>query len=120
MNYTDIFIQCNQQDIQNLVQQVFMQNGFSVQWFHPNAGKAKKGSEKMNIVFGAFSQYYEIDFQILNMPDRSLAVRLIKSNSGWWGGIIGAHNVEKQFKSVVDMLSNYFIGIGVFRGRNPP
>lgn len=120
MNYTDIFVDCGQQDIQNLVQQVFSQNGFTLQWSNPNKGRATKGSKKMNIAFGALSQYYSIDFMILHNPDQSLVVRLQKSNSGWWGGMIGASKVEKQFKSVVDMLSNYFIGMGVFRGRQPP
>ncbi|UCF08141.1 MAG: hypothetical protein JSW28_00135 [Thermoplasmata archaeon] len=120
MNYTDIFIACPITDIQNMIQHVFYQNGFKVAWYTSNTGKATKGSKGENIALGAFAQYYEIDFQILAMPDQTSAVRLIKATSGWWGGIIGAHKVERQYKDIVDMLSNYFMSLGVFRGRNPP
>lgn len=118
MKYTDIFVASPPQNIQNMLQHVFYQNRFNVQWHSHSAGKAHRGSKGANIALGALSQYYEIDFEIMVMPDKSFAVRLFKSNSGWWGGAIGAMKVSKQYDSVVDMLSNYFMAQGCFKGRS--
>jgi hypothetical protein len=118
MKYTDIFVASPPQNIQNMLQYVFYQNKFNVQWHSHSAGKAQRGSKGANIALGALSQYYEIDFEILVMPDQSFAVRLFKSNSGWWGGAIGAMKVSKQYDTVVDLLSNYFMTQGCFKGRS--
>ena len=120
MKYTDIFVDCPPAEIQRMIQQVFHQNMFDVLWHSPSAGKAYRGSKGKNLALGAVSQYYEIDFQIFALPERTMAVRLIKSNTGWWGGILGAHLVESRFTEVVNMLSNYFYSLGVYKGRNPP
>lgn len=120
MRYTDIYVTAPIQSVQQMVQQVFHQNGFTVEWHSQYAGKAHKGSRGMNVAFGAIAQYYEIDFQLFSMPDNTVAVRLLKSTSGWWGGVIGASMVEKRYNEVVGMLSNYFYSQGMYKGRNPP
>jgi hypothetical protein len=117
VKYTDIFVGCPPENIQNLIKEVFYQNKFNVLWHSPDSGKATRGSKGKNLAFGVLSQYYEIEFQILALPDKSYAVRLIKANSGWWGGLLGAMKVDEQFEGVVNMLSNYFISQGLYRGR---
>ena len=118
MKYTDIFVASPPQNIQNMLQHVFYQNKFTVQWQSHAKGKASRGSKGANIALGALSQYYKIDFEILTMPDQSFVVRLLKSNSGWWGGAIGAMRVNKQYEEVVNMLCHYFSSQGCFRGRD--
>jgi hypothetical protein len=120
MEYTDIFVNGSIDNVKQAVQQAFEHNKFSLDWQSEMAGKAKRGSKGMNIAFGAFSQYYEMDFQIMSMPDGSLSLRLIKSTSGWAGGAIGAHKVKQQYSDIVNGLSNYFQGQGILKGRNPP
>ncbi len=119
MEYTDIFVDSPIENVQHLVQQVFEANKFSVNWNDPYSGKAQRGSKGMNVAFGGFAQYYEIDFQIHSMPDNSVAVRLVKSTTGWMGGALGAHKVKKQYKQVVDMLSHFFQSQGLYKGRQP-
>jgi hypothetical protein len=116
MKYTDIFVASPPDNIQNMLQHVFYMNKFTVQWQSHAIGKAQKGSKGANIALGALSQYYEIDFQILSLPDQSFAIRLIKANSGWWGGAIGAARVSSQYDGVVNMLANYFNAQGCYRG----
>ena len=120
MDYTDIFVNCSIENAQQMVQTVFQQNTFEINWMSQFNGKAQRGSKGMNVAFGALAQYYEIDFQIMTLPDGTVAVRLIKATSGWMGGVIGAHKVKKQYEGVVNMLSGYFQSQGVYRGRNPP
>jgi hypothetical protein len=119
MKYTDIFIKSTKEHAQQLTQQVFQQNGFNIKWSSPDAGKATKGSKGKNIAFGALSQYYEIDFQIMKLQDDKIAVRLFQSTSGWVGGALGAHKVKKKYKEIVDMLTNWFKHQGAFVARKP-
>lgn len=121
MDYTDIYVNAPIQNVQQMVQQVFHQNGFKIDWKGQYAGKAKKGSKGANVALGALASYYEIDFKIFAMKDQSVAVRLVKATSGLlFGGVVGAMKVKKQYKAVVDMLSNYFRSQGSLKGRNPP
>jgi hypothetical protein len=120
MKYTDILVRSSVQNVQNLVQQVFYQNGFKVNWQSGLVGKATKGDQGTNVLLGGFAQYFEIDFQIWPMENQTVAVRIMKSNIGVMGGLWGAHQVETKYKEIVDMLSNYFYSQGVYVGRNPP
>jgi hypothetical protein len=116
MTYTDIFVASPPENIQNMLQHVFYQNQFTIQWQSHAVGKAQRGSKGANIALGALSQYYEIDFQIMSLPDKSFAVRLFKSNTGLWGGLWGAMKVSKQYDEVVNMLTHYFSAQGCYRG----
>jgi hypothetical protein len=117
VKYTDIFVACPPENIQYMLQQVFYANQFNVLWYSPDSGRAHRGSRDKYVFWGALSQYYEIDFRILTLPDKSYAIRLIRSNTGLWGGVIGVMNVNKQFEDVAYMLSNYFNSYGLYRGR---
>ena len=116
MNYTDIFVLGSLDNVKQAVQQAFEYNKFKVQWQSDFAGKATKGTKGMNIAFGAFAQYYEIDFQNMSARDGSIALRLIQSNTGWAGGIMGASKVKKQYGDMVNGLSGYFQGQGIYKG----
>jgi hypothetical protein len=117
MTFTDIFITGSPENARQAAQQAFEYNKFKVQWLTDFVGKATKGSKGMNIAVGAFAQYYEIDFQIMAANDGSVALRLIQSNSGWAGGIIGASKVKKQYEEIVNGLSSYFQSQGLYKGR---
>lgn len=117
--FTDIFVSGDVQSIRQAVQNIFQHNKFKVEWQTQFAGKAKRGSKGANFALGAFAQYFEIDFQIYQAPNKDIAVRLIRSNIGLMGGAIGAVRVGKQFSKVVDMLSNSFYQMGIYKGRNP-
>jgi hypothetical protein len=119
MEYTDIFVASTTANIKQAIQQAFEFNQFAIQWQSDFAGLATRGSKGKNIAFGAFAQYYEMEFQILTGPDNNLVLRLIRTTSGWAGGAIGAHKVKKQYAEIVDGLSNYFNTQGIYRGRNP-
>ena len=119
LEYTDIFIAGQPPHVQQTVLQVFTQSGFSVELSSTYTGKARRGSAGMNIMFGALAQYYEVDFQILTLPDGTVVLRLIKMNTGLAGGIIGVSEVDQQFSDIVYIFSNYFHAIGQFRGRYP-
>ncbi len=117
--FTDIFVSCSPQSIKQAVQNIFQQNKFAVEWQTQFAGKAKRGSKGANFALGALAQYFEIDFQIYQTQKKEIAVRLMRSNIGLMGGAIGVHRVSKQFSQVVDMLSNTFYQMGIYKGRNP-
>src|SRR3989449_5614243 len=99
--YTDIQVKGAVENVQNLVQHAFGANGFKVQWAGPTKGKAEKGSKGANLMLGALSQYYGVDFEIAPSPNGAV-LRLVKSNTGWAGGYLRARKVEKQVPQLGD------------------
>lgn len=118
MSHTDIFVNGSMENVRQAVLQAFEHNQFRVQWSSETAGKAVKGSKGKNIALGAFAQYYEMDFQIMAVADGSLALRLVQSNTGMAGGILGAVKVKRQYEDIVNGLSGYFQSQGIYKGRN--
>lgn len=114
-SYADIAVKGAVENVQNLVQGAFAANGFRVQWAGSTKGKAEKGSKGANIALGALSQYYGIDFEIYPAEDAA-TLRLIKSNTGWVGGIWGASKVNKQFEQLSDMIAAWFHQQGILQG----
>jgi hypothetical protein len=108
VKYTDILVEKPIQNAKQTIQRIFEQKGFKVEWNDQYSGKATRGSKGMNIAFGAFAQHYVIDFQVTPSSDQVTAIRLIRSSSGWWGSVAGAYKTEKQYKKIVDMVSNQF------------
>ncbi|MCI4371409.1 MAG: hypothetical protein L3J78_02045 [Thermoplasmata archaeon] len=115
--YTDIQVKGSVENVRNLVQQAFAANGFQANWTGPARGKAEKGSKGANLMLGALAQYYGVDFEIAANPNGAV-LRLIKSNTGWAGGYLGARKVEKQFQSLGDLLAAWFQQQGVLLGRS--
>jgi hypothetical protein len=117
LEYTDIFVRGELQQVQQAVQRVFSQGGFKIEWQGPFAGKAKRGSKTGQIIGGALVEYLEFDFQIFQTPDGTVVVRIIKASSGWWGGYLRVRQAKRKHQEIVNMLSNYFYSIGTFLGR---
>ena len=115
-HYTDIAVRGSIDNVRNLVQTAFVAQGFAVNWAGPAKGKAEKGSKGMNIALGALAQYYGVDFEIGSTPDGAV-LRLIKSNTGWAGGYLGARKVEKKFEELGDLMAAWFQQQGVLMGR---
>ncbi len=112
-NYADIGVMGSIQNVQNLVQAAFTSNKFNVSWESPTKGKAEKGSRGANIAFGALAQYYAVNFEIDPLGQEGAALRLYQANSGWAGGVIGAHRVKKQFDELYSTLTTWFKSQGV-------
>jgi len=108
MEYFDLIVDGPFQNVQQMVHNYFQYNGFTIQWRNPYYGIAERGSKGLNVVGGAFAQYYKIDFQILMLPDQTICIRLFKANTGGWGGVAGVYMVDKQFQEIIDGLSYYF------------
>lgn len=115
VEYADIGVSAPVNEIQNSVNQAFVSNGFSVSWADQRKGKAEKGSKTANFIAGGLAQYYGVDFEIYPMEKGSV-LRLMKSNTGMMGGLLGMRKVEKQFNQLVDMLSAWFQTQGQFMG----
>jgi hypothetical protein len=120
VKYTDVFVVGTLEEVQQAVAYALHAHGLEVEWADYFSGKATHGSKGANVAVGAFAQYYEVDFQILQLPDQSIAVRLFKSNSGWMGGAIGAYKVGKRYDEVVRSVCDYFQFQGRLRGTDPP
>lgn len=108
MDYFDLIVDGPFQNVQQMLQNFFYHNGFRIIWHNPYYGIAERGSKGLNVVGGALAQYYEIQFQLIVMPDQSICVRLFKGNFGALGGVIGIAMVEKQYQEIIDNLSYYF------------
>src|SRR5206468_6759837 len=94
VSYADIAVKGSVQNVQNLAQTAFAANGFTVKWESATKGHAVKGSRGLNLVLGAFAQYYGVDFEIYPGQDAAV-LRLLKSNTGLAGGIWGMMKVSK-------------------------
>src|SRR2546425_7651403 len=105
--YTDIQVKGSVENVQNLVQHAFGANGFQIKWDGPTKGKAEKGSKGANLMLGALSQYYGVDFEIAPNPNGAL-LRLVKSNTGWAGGYLDDRKEVKQFRQLRDTLAGWF------------
>jgi hypothetical protein len=114
-SYSDITVKAPVANVQNLVQQAFVANGFGVKWENPTKGLAEKGSKGANIMLGVLAQYYGIQFEIHPQGEAS-TLRLHKENTGWVGGYFGARKVEKQFDQVSDTLASWFNQQGILQG----
>ncbi len=114
-NYADIAVVGSVQNVQNLVQTAFTANKFSVNWASAVKGKAEKGSRGANLALGALAQYYAVDFEIYP-GGQGATLRLYQANSGWAGGMIGAHRVKKQFDELYATLTTWFQTQGVLAG----
>jgi hypothetical protein len=117
MRHTDVLVTGQFETVQQMVQQLFWQQGFNVVWQDGYNGKATKGDKGMNVIGGAFAQYYEIDFQIFSSPETGMGVRVFKSNIGGWGGVAGVAMVGEEYDNIINFLTNYFQTYGMFRGK---
>lgn len=115
MAYADILVRIDPQGAQNIVNQAFTANGFRVTWASGAHGKAEKGSKGANIALGALAQYYGIDFQIIPGP-HGCTFRLIQSNTGLAGGLIGMSAVKKKFGAVSTSLAQWMQANGLLLG----
>lgn len=84
-------------------------------WENAQQGKAEKGSRGANLALGALAQYYGIQFAILPVGEGA-TLRLIRSNSGAAGGLIGMARVKKQFNALSDTLAAWFRQQGTLVG----
>ncbi len=114
-NYADIAVRGSVDNVQQLVQGAFAANKFNVGWASALKGRAEKGSKGMNLALGALAQYYAVDFEIYPNPQGAI-LRLYQANSGWAGGMIGAHRVKKQFEELHNLLVGWFQQQGVLAG----
>jgi len=115
-HYTDIAVRGSVDNVRNLVQTAFAAQGFDVNWAGPMKGKAEKGSKGMNIALGALAQYYGVEFEIASTPDGAV-LRLIKANTGWAGGYLGARRVEKKSEELGTLMASWFHQQGVLMGQ---
>ena len=115
-HYTDIAVRGSIDNVRNLVQAAFGAQGFEVNWASTANGKAEKGSKGLNIAFGALAQYYGVDFEIGSTSDGAV-LRLIKANTGWASGYLGARRVEKKFEELGTLMTSWFQQQGVLMGR---
>ncbi len=116
MRYTDIYLEADIEHTKQVVQGVFQQNKFKIQWTSPYSGTASRGSKGWNVVGGALAQYYEVGFQIYEAPESPITVRLTKMNIGGFGGLTGTVMVDKKFEDIVKAFADHFIQIGLYRG----
>src|SRR2546428_12380451 len=98
-NYTHIQLKGAVENVKNLGQHAFGANGFKVQWDGPTKGKAEKDSKGANLMLGALSQYYGVDFEIAPNPNGAV-LRLVKSNTGWAGGFLGARKGVEEVQQL--------------------
>ena len=117
--YVDIFIDGKIHLAKQTTQEVFLKNGFRVQWLNEHSGRAKKGNAGLAFAFGAIAQSYTIDFQIFTMPEGNSGVRLFKSSDGWQGGVWGSVKTKRQYFEIVNMLAYDFDQRGIYKGKFP-
>lgn len=115
-NFADIAVRGSVENVQQLVQSAFVANSFRVSWESAVKGKAEKGSRGANLALGALAQYYAVDFEIHPAAAAGATLRLYQANSGWAGGVIGAHRVKKQFEELHTLLVSWFQQQGVLSG----
>jgi hypothetical protein len=114
--FMDIFAIGTLDHIQQVTQNVFTQHGFKIDWYDQFSGKAHKGSKGANFAFGTLAQYFEIDFQLSVLPTKAIRLRLIKTHSGWMGGLLGMARVNKRYAEISNMFISSFQSMGVYQG----
>ena len=76
------------------------------------SGKATKGNQLMNLLFGAFAQYHEVRYSFTTNPDGTVLLRLYRVGSGCMGGLWGMHKVKKSFEQTSQMVQQHFAASG--------
>lgn len=78
-------------------------------------GYGRAGQQGANLLLGALSQYYRVDFEVYPMASGA-TLRLLKGNTGMAGGLLGMSKVNKQFVQLSDTLASWFNQQGVLEG----
>lgn len=113
--FVDFLVSMPVEHLQSVLVQAFWANGFQVGWHGPWAGKAQKGSLAANVVAGALAQYYAVEFQVFPGSWGS-TLRIVKGNTGLFGGIIGYAMVDSKFAEVANGLQAWFHSNRVLAG----
>lgn len=86
---------------------------FRLTWSGEWDALAERGNKVLNVLFGAFAQYFKIDVLVRSAPDGAGVIRITKSSKGWMGGAIGAHRTKKNFETLAADLQATFQAAGV-------
>lgn len=88
--------------------QLLRGNGWTTQWSSEWSGMATKGNKVMNVLFGAFAQYHEMQFQFSSNPDGTTNLHVYRMGEGCAGGLIGMHKARKTFEQSATMIEQHY------------
>lgn len=88
--------------------QLLRANGWTTNWTSEWSGLATKGSKVMNVLFGAFAQYHEMQFQFSTNPDGSTNLHVFRVGDGCVGGLLGMHKAKKTFEQSATMIEQHY------------
>jgi hypothetical protein len=97
-------------------EQALVERKFEVAWQDEWTGTAVRGSKALNIVAGAFAQYFKVGVRLMTAGPGETIVRIERESSGWTGGAIGAARTTKNLNSLRGELQATFANAGVLRG----
>lgn len=91
------------------LQHLLVNGGWKVQWDAAGwSGKATKGNQIMNVLFGAFAQYHEMAFSFASQPDHTTTLTVYRTGNGCMGGLYGMYKVKKSFKETAGTVEGYY------------
>lgn len=116
MNSVEFLVTRPMGQIQQTLAAGLAQRGYRLTVHSPASATAEKGSKVGNFFGGAFAQYFAYHLALAPTP-RGCQVVLARGNSGWMGGIIGAHRVKKEFEALSTSLETYFTSARILAGK---
>lgn len=95
------------------VVEALQQRRFRLKWSGEWDAVAERGNKVLNVLFGAFAQYFKVDVQIRTAPDGNGLIHIDKGSKGYMGGAVGAHRTSKNFDGLAADLQATFANAGV-------
>ena len=117
MAFTELTIRSQPEAAKAVAEQAMAAHHFRMTWQTPWDALAERGSKVGNFFGGAFAQYFAMRVSVRQAPQGAV-LRIEKGNSGWMGGLVGAHRVKKEFERISTGVSQHLAASGVLVGQN--
>jgi hypothetical protein len=89
---------------------------FRLGWSDEWQATAQRGQMWLNVLVGAFAQYFKVELKVSSAEQGRSVIRLEKSSSGIMGGAVGVSRANKNLAALRDELSQVFTEQGILVG----
>lgn len=100
------FSKLSQDELSGKLESFLQKKGYKLESGVPHEGTYGKGNKVMRVLFGAFVKRFEWKVGVVPV-DGYTELSINKSAKGYAGGVVGVNQVNNEFKSIVNSLTQF-------------
>ena len=100
------FSKLSQDELSGKLEAFLKKKGYNLESGTPQAGTYGKGNKVMRVLFGAFVKRYEWKVAVIPVEGYT-ELSINKSAKGYAGGVVGVSQVNTEFNSIVNSLTQF-------------